>query len=129
MLTINVEKSSRWVELQALARLFAEKIQVFDLVFIEEPPFVNNKRTFLALGQTSGALLAASPGRSYLVPVDAWKKATVGRGGAPKDLVATWLALQHPELHELCAGDQNLVDATCIALYGKSLIEEAGEDS
>lgn len=60
------------------------------------------------------------------VAVDSWKKATVGKGGVNKTVVTAWLRETHPLLYSGCfttsgSLDQNLVDATCIALYGEQL--------
>jgi Holliday junction resolvasome RuvABC endonuclease subunit len=52
------------------------------------------------------------------VAVSTWKKQTVGNGNATKDQVKDWLRAQHPEKSLQTMGDQNLADATCIALYG-----------
>lgn len=118
-MSFEVEKSSRWEELSALARLFSERVHFTDLVFMEEPPYVRNYRTYLGLAQTCGALTAVSLGSTYHVPVDSWKKDIVGRGGASKELVANWLAEQHQDLFIRCASNQNLMDAACLAIYGE----------
>lgn len=52
------------------------------------------------------------------VPIASWKKETVGNGNASKEAVDDWLKANHFELWLQCGHDQNLVDATCIALYG-----------
>lgn len=57
------------------------------------------------------------------VAVSSWKKTTVGNGNANKAAVSKWLQATHPLLYSACfttSGklDQNLVDATCIALHG-----------
>lgn len=52
------------------------------------------------------------------VPVPTWKKETVGYGNANKEQVCAWLKDTHPEMYVQTMGDQNLVDATCIAWYG-----------
>lgn len=119
--TFEVDQTTRANELNVLARQFSERVFYTDIIFIEEPPKVKNMRTFLALAQTSGALLAVSTGRTYLIPVDTWKKKIIGRGGASKELVAAWLAEQQPELHQRSGGNQDLMDASCIALYGQAI--------
>ena len=119
-----VEKGSRDWELNTLSRFFQERVLFTDHVWIEEPPFVNNRRVFLALAQTCGALLATSPGKAEVVPVALWKAQIIGDGGASKEVVATWLFDNYPELHERAHGDQNFMDAACIALFGYS----AGKD-
>ncbi len=59
------------------------------------------------------------------VNVMAWKKDIVGKGNASKDEVAAWLEVHHPDYYEQCHGDQNLVDATCVALYGRLVMDRA----
>ena len=92
-------------------------------VFCEEPPLAGarNLQTFLHLSQTSGVVACAIP--TTLVQVSSWKHGTVGNGSASKDLVSRWLLRRHPAFAEACAGDQNLVDATCIALYGQTMAQ------
>jgi Holliday junction resolvasome RuvABC endonuclease subunit len=117
-----VAKSNRGGELLSLRQALLNMVTVDyqDLIVVEEPPYVNNRRTFGQLSMTAGAMLSVSS-NSYPVAVDDWKKATVGRGGVGKPEVAQWLAAAHPELSARCAGNQNLVDAACIALYGQLL--------
>lgn len=111
------KKHSRSEELRLLHVWAQETFGPEDVVYVEEPPLAGrrNLRVFLHLAQTSGVIASAC--RATLVPVASWKKGTVGNGAASKDLVAEWLRTKHPSLHSACAGDQNLVDATCISLY------------
>lgn len=93
-----------------------------DVALVEEPPSAGsrNVRTFLKLSQTSAAAavgLVAGGADVGFVPVETWKKGTIGRGGVDKDTVARWLERVYPGYHAQCAGDQNLIDATCIAIY------------
>jgi hypothetical protein len=92
-----------------------------DFIFVEEPPKVRNMRVFGQLSMSAGAILSATE-TGYLVPVDSWKAAVIGRGGVGKPDVAEWLRVHHPKFSEECEGDQNLVDAACIALYGQQLL-------
>jgi Holliday junction resolvasome RuvABC endonuclease subunit len=59
---------------------------------------------------------------AYHVNVTTWKKAVVGNGSADKERVRTWLATHQPVLAALAGDDQDLVDASCVALYGRSVI-------
>ena len=59
----------------------------------------------------------------YEVNVQSWKKAVVGHGGADKDTVKSWLIDHHPALAELAGDDQDLVDAACVAIYGRDVVE------
>ena len=114
-----VPKTNRWDELNRLRDLLDTYVNLSDTVWIEEPPLagMRNVRTVVQLNQTAGALMI-NPGRSYFVPVAKWKKHVVGKGNATKDEVAEFLKKSFPNLYKQCDGDQNLIDATCIALYG-----------
>lgn len=59
----------------------------------------------------------------YEVNVQSWKKAVVGHGGADKDTIKSWLVDHHPLLAELAGDDQDLVDAACVALYGRDVVQ------
>jgi hypothetical protein len=123
-----VRGRTRYHELRAITQEIQELVLEDDILFVEEPPLagVRNIRTFAALNQTAAVILSATAAQGYLVPVDSWKKATLGTGGTGKPVVAEWLSLQHPDLHKFCGGNQNLVDAACIALYGQQLVRSAG---
>lgn len=96
-------------------------------VFLEEPVVagVRNLRTTIKIAETAGAVIAAACGAqgTYLVPVSSWKKGTHGSGNAGKSDVRTWLADHHPTLAAECGDDQDLVDAACVALHGRRLVE------
>lgn len=109
-------------ELYAVGTSITPLIMPGDQVGLEEPPLAGAKniRTFLGLSQVSGVVGVGAKhggGEVTFVPVDSWKKGTVGRGGADKELVAAWLKRTYPGYHDQCAGNQNFVDAVCIALY------------
>ncbi len=77
----------------------------------------------MQLAQTAGALLSAIDSPCYLVPVTSWKKDVVGKGNASKEEVAKWLEeFQNPR-YLACEGDQNRIDATCIAMYGEAIVD------
>jgi len=58
------------------------------------------------------------------VNVSTWKKNVVGRGNATKEDVGSWLRLRWPYLHSVAGGNQDLMDATAIALYGRQVLAE-----
>ena len=91
-------------------------------VFVEAPVLAGarNIQSTIKVAGVYGLTLATIGSWSPIVetPISTWKKATVGNGNASKDQVAEWLRVNHPEKSIQCMGDQNLVDATCIALYG-----------
>jgi Holliday junction resolvasome RuvABC endonuclease subunit len=121
--SLKIHKQDRSAELQALSHWIQPLYLMggLGLVYAEEPPLAGarNLQTFLHLSQVSGVVACSVP--TTLVPVSSWKKGTVGDGAASKDLVAGWLLRRHPAYSEACRGDQNLVDATCIALYGEKM--------
>jgi Holliday junction resolvasome RuvABC endonuclease subunit len=120
--SLRIHQQPRYVELSML-RAWLGQFSPTGSWYCEEPPLAGarNLQTFLHLSQTSGVVACSVP--ACLVPVSSWKLGTVGHGNASKDDVARWLRATHPTLFEACAGDQNLIDATCIALYGQSLGE------
>lgn len=91
-----------------------------DSVYVEAPPAAGSKnlQTYGKLHQVAGVVLCNNAANSELVPVDTWKLYVAGKGGLSKELVASYLQKHFLAYSELCAGDQNLIDATCIALYG-----------
>lgn len=61
------------------------------------------------------------------VNVQTWKKDIVGSGNASKSDVSQWLDAHEPGLAELCGGDQDLVDAACLSLYGQRVTRLGSE--
>ena len=89
-----------------------------DVVYIEEPVVGRGVRASLQVAQTTGAVMSHLSVSSYFVNISSWKKTVVGAGNASKGLVGTTLLKLHPRYSSLCGRDQDLIDATCIALYG-----------
>jgi Holliday junction resolvasome RuvABC endonuclease subunit len=102
----------------------------FEAVFVEQPLVGRGgAHATIVQAQVQGLVLArahraATPG-VYTVNVKSWKKQVVGNGNADKAAVAAWLETHQPVLAGLAAGDQDLVDAACIALYGRAVLERA----
>lgn len=92
-----------------------------DVVYIEEPLIGRGVRASLQVAQAAGAVMAQIGPQAHLIPVSAWKKNIVGSGNATKESVAFWLHNEFPHYSELCEEDQDLADATCIALYGRDV--------
>ena len=109
----------RALELNQIAEWIDRTISKDEQVFIEEPPLAGsrNVRTALQLAMTAGAVASKLPHAEF-VPVASWKKKVIGRGNVDKTGVSQWLNLSHPDYFVSCAGDQNHIDATCIAIYG-----------
>lgn len=81
-----------------------------------------NLQATIAIAQTNGITHAALSD-THSVAVSSWKQRTVGKGNADKQAVRQWLMDEHPELAKHCGNNQDLFDATCIALYGRSAAE------
>lgn len=88
------------------------------VVYVEEPLIGRNTRVSLQIAQTVGAVMARLGAHGYLVDNNSWKKLVVGKGRVEKDSISSWLEEVHPCYSANCDGDQDKVDATCIALYG-----------
>ena len=80
---------------------------------------------------TSGAMqgvLHERECKTYKVNVSSWKKAVVGKGNADKEQVAEFLRLRWNALYESASGNQDVYDASCIALYGRQFLESQMEE-
>lgn len=95
---------------------------------VVESPIVGasrNMRVGMSLGMVAGALCVAVRQTGAYVTLAApaeWKKGVTGRGNAKKEEVATWLALHYPKWYANCTS-QDAIDATCLALYSKRLLD------
>lgn len=120
---------------KVLAYLNEELDSLFDIVMLGEDDYVFVEHPVVGRGgahativqaQVQGVVLSSSVlcGASgvYPVNVQTWKKDIVGNGRADKDRVREFLSESHPLLSELAGEDQDLVDASCVALYGKDVI-------
>lgn len=112
--------------------LWLAEVMPLDLqaVFYIERPFVGrphgNVRTAIGQALTVGGVLAQAPGETHLIEQAEWKKAVVGSGNASKADIWEWLAATHPALSEAADGDQDVIDAFCISLYGRRLAGSGG---
>lgn len=102
-----------------------------DVVYVESPVLagVRNIQSTIKVAAAYGAVLAAinaAHATAIETPVSLWKVATVGRGNASKLDVSDWLYAQHPDHHRECDGDQDLIDATCIALFAQTRARTCG---
>ncbi|NBO54940.1 MAG: hypothetical protein EBU84_10200 [Actinobacteria bacterium] len=74
---------------------------------------------------TSGAVQGAIHERecsAHPVNVSSWKKAVVGKGNADKGQVAEYLRLGWNAIYTAAEGNQDIYDATAIALYGRQIL-------
>jgi Holliday junction resolvasome RuvABC endonuclease subunit len=115
---------------EQLDELFSEVD--FEAVFVEQPLVGRGgAHATIVQAQVQGlvlarANLAGTPG-VYTVNVKSWKKRVVGNGNSDKAAVTAWLEEAHPVLAAMAGGDQDLVDAACIALYGREVMERAAK--
>lgn len=112
----------RWLELTELAINFKIYIHENDKVYVEEPPLAGprNIRIFGKLNQVVGTLVSNCYGQAELVPVNTWKEKVIGKGGVNKEVVSDFLFAQYCDYAMKCDGNQNYIDAVCVALYGRS---------
>lgn len=131
--TIEVKKlQSRAEELYQMEHQLRVVLQECDpgWVYIEDPVVGRGGARPTILQAQVDSLIQVAAVRfahlgCYSVNNKTWKKAIVGNGNANKEQVAAWLATTHPVLSRVVDGDQDLVDAACVALYGKSVVERA----
>lgn len=102
------------------------------LVAVEESIQGGNRNVRVGLSMAKAAGVLAVEARKHgsdvlFVPPARWKKVVIGRGHADKAEVATWLRAAHPEYASRCGSSQDLVDATCLALYAETLLVEESQ--
>jgi Holliday junction resolvasome RuvABC endonuclease subunit len=125
---VEVPRSERGKELGEMFRLVSQ-FGLTGTVWVEAPVLAGARdiQATISVAQMSGVVHAALP-EAHQVAVASWKKRTIGNGNADKDSVREWIDRVHPELTPLCRGNQDLYDAACIALYGRT-VEEVLEAS
>lgn len=72
-------------------------------------------------GAIQGALYEAGVW-SQVANVSSWKKRVVGKGNATKEEVAEYLRLRWSAIYRSAEGNQDLIDASCIAIYGQHIL-------
>lgn len=83
-----------------------------------------NVRTARSLARVEGAIaVAARQAGAHVVSAEpaTWKKAVIGIGNADKQAVGVWLQRHHPNWHQHCH-TQDLIDATCLALFAQGTL-------
>lgn len=74
---------------------------------------------------TSGAIQGALYEQgipTQIANVSSWKKQVVGKGNATKEDVGEYLRLRWPAIYARTGGNQDAIDASCIALYGQRVL-------
>lgn len=101
------------------------------VVWVEEPVVGKNRRAAILQGQIHGVVLTAALQSEitsvYSVSNTAWKKETVGSGSASKQRCREWLVSEYPVLASDCGDDIDLIDAACVAVYGRGVLARAGQ--
>lgn len=120
---------SRATQLHILAGAVHDMCSFHDVnsLWIEDTLVGNNVKYSIQLAEVKGAVMSATALHAdvRLVNVQTWKKSTVGGGNANKDSIRDYIHVAHPAYAPLCGSDQDLYDACCIALYGRSVMERA----
>lgn len=122
---LTTAKANRDRELKDLRRQLEEMVRFMaEAIFIEEPVVAGarNIRSTILIAETVGMVLAIPDVPIYLVEISTWKKLTVGKGNATKDDVSSWLSREHPDYAAICEGDQDLIDAGAINVYGRQIM-------
>lgn len=76
---------------------------------------------------TSGSVQATLYERqcpTYPVNVSTWKKTVLGKGNADKREVGEYLRFRWDALYQSASGNQDVYDASAIALYGRQFLEQ-----
>jgi len=125
-----VKAGDRNIELVTLADWLCQSI--FNHLFLSprqvrlwvETPFMSNgpaanQTTTIAMAEVVGAIQGAARWEQVtMVGQSTWKAKVCGNGRFDKGQVEAWLAYHHPDLLELCEGNQDRMDAMCAGLYG-----------
>lgn len=92
------------------------------LAVIEEPiAGRGGVRPAILQGYTSGVVQLTFQHRGadlLMISSSKWKKEVTGKGNADKEYVKKWLEENDQKLYGGTAGDQDLIDASCIYRYG-----------
>lgn len=111
---------------RAFLESIPEEFGMISMAFIEAPIVGRGGvKTTMVQCFTSGAVqgvLHEEGISTQVANVSSWKKRVVGKGNATKEEVAEFLRLRWPSLYGHSKGNQDLIDASCIALYGQSII-------
>lgn len=112
--------------LQATGAAFEEAFLFFQSnqgarVYMESPVVGRSAHSTIVQAQVGGAVLAAACKAGLdvvMANVSSWKSQVVGNGHASKDQVKDWLEENLPSVYIRTEGDQDLIDAAAITLYG-----------
>lgn len=111
--------TSRSAQLREVREWVHWQTYKLDAVYVEKALVGKNTDVSLQIAQTAGAVMSVLEQPSYFVSNTVWKKDVCGKGNLSKDLVAKWLDEHFPDYSHWCDGDQDRIDAACIAIYGQ----------
>jgi Holliday junction resolvasome RuvABC endonuclease subunit len=98
------------------------------LIVVEAPFFHRlHPSGSVPMSQVNGALLAGTEGyRVISVQPSHWKKSVLGVGNANKEAIGQWVKQNHTLMFETLDPmkyREDLIDAFCIALHGRKVLE------
>jgi hypothetical protein len=114
------EIEDRVQDLERLSDFVREHVPPDSSLWVEKPvpnPKVSGL-TAIHMGMVVGALARGHLGSTFLVLPHVWKKEVTGVGNLGKPAIRQWLIDHHPALAAACEDNQDLVDATCVGLFG-----------
>lgn len=94
-------------------------------VFLEAPIYWRGGKSTIPLAQMSGVVQAAVHNLGHtleMVNNQRWKTRVIGIGNANKEQIAEVMQKLWPEAYALADGDQDLIDAAAINLYGQQIM-------
>jgi Holliday junction resolvasome RuvABC endonuclease subunit len=131
-------ETTMWAS-KCLARLLKRiNVSEGDHVYMEASLVAGarNLQSTIKQAYLNGALqgvICATGATCHLVPPTTWKKVATGSGRATKEDVAATISTLRPDFFEQVAGNQDLLDAAAIHIYGQITLggerEVAGESS
>lgn len=119
-------------EVQLIGGFVAAVVPPEAVVWVEQPVSQAGRKmniqTVARMGMTAGGVFAGHPGVAHLISPTAWKKELVGHGHADKEATAAWLWAHDPAAAEACGQDGDLIDATCLRIFGELVAEGRVEE-
>lgn len=99
------------------------------LAFVEAPVVAGarNLQTTIKQSFVNGVVQAVFVKAGFEVEhvaVSTWKKVVCGNGSADKTQVASSIRRQWPVVHNAAEGDQDIIDAAAVCLYGQAVVND-----
>jgi Holliday junction resolvasome RuvABC endonuclease subunit len=99
-------------------------------VFLESPLYWRGGKSTIPLAQISGVVQAAVHNAGHqleMVNNQRWKSRVIGIHNAKKDQIGEVMATLWPEVHAIANGDEDLIDAAAINMYGRDIMRHRKE--